>query len=82
MKIGVVPVPIYILLFVLIAAFAATGKVPSDLTMSIAILSFGGFFFMQLGRWLPWLGMMGERRSCVLSCRLPWFLWPHPAAGR
>ncbi|MCM2452704.1 2-hydroxycarboxylate transporter family protein [Agrobacterium vitis] len=69
MKIGVVPVPIYILLFVLIAAFAATGKVPSDLTMSIAILSFGGFFFMQLGRWLPWLGMMGG--AAILSFVVP-----------
>lgn len=59
MKVGVIPVPIYILLFLLIVAFTLTGKVPSDLTMSIAILSFGGFFFMQLGRWLPWLGLMG-----------------------
>lgn len=83
LKIGVVPVPIYILLFLLIAAFVATGKVPSDLTMSIAILSFGGFFFMQLGRWLPWLGLMGGAAiMCfvVPSAMVFYHLIPPPVA--
>lgn len=83
MKVGVIPVPIYIVLFLLIAAFTATGKVPSDLTMSIAILSFGGFFFMQLGRWVPWLQMMGGAAiMCfvVPSAMVFYGIIPHPVA--
>lgn len=82
-KVGVIPVPIYIVLFLLIAAFTATGKVPSDLTMSIAILSFGGFFFMQLGRWVPWLQMMGGAAiMCfvVPSAMVFYGIIPHPVA--
>ncbi len=44
LRIGVVPLPIYLLLTLLIIGFVSIDKVPSDLTMAIGILSVGGFF--------------------------------------
>jgi hypothetical protein len=38
-KIGIIPLPIYLILFAVIAGFALTGKVPSDILMSIVLLS-------------------------------------------
>ncbi len=58
-RIGVVPLPIYLLLTLLIIGFVSIDKVSSDLTMAIGILSVGGFFFMELGRRIPILGLMG-----------------------
>ncbi|KAA9354547.1 MULTISPECIES: 2-hydroxycarboxylate transporter family protein [Ochrobactrum] len=58
-RIGVVPLPIYMLLTLLIIGFVSIDKVSSDLTMAIGILSVGGFFFMELGRRIPILGLMG-----------------------
>jgi len=57
--IGIVPLPAYVLIVVLIFGFVSIGKVPSDLTMSIGILSIGGFIFMELGKRFRILGLMG-----------------------
>jgi Na+/citrate or Na+/malate symporter len=58
-RIGVVPLPVYVLLTALIIGFVAIDKVASDLTMAIGILSVGGFFFMELGKRVPILGLTG-----------------------
>lgn len=58
-RVGVVPLPVYLALVPIVAGFAIIGKVPSDLTMAIAVLSVGGFFFMELGRRVPMLSLMG-----------------------
>jgi Na+/citrate or Na+/malate symporter len=42
-KIGIVPLPVFIVLLAVIAGFAATGAVPSDILMAIVLLSMGGF---------------------------------------
>ena len=42
-KIGVVPVPVFLLLLVVIAASVASGKTPADIPFNIALLSVGGF---------------------------------------
>lgn len=59
LRIGVVPLPIYLLIALLIVGFVLIGKVPSDLTMSIGILSVGGFLFMEFGKRFRILGLMG-----------------------
>ncbi|MFP4902584.1 malate permease, partial [Paraburkholderia sp. BR14261] len=35
-RIGIIPLPIYVILFALIAGFAVTGKVPGEISMAIA----------------------------------------------
>ena len=52
-KIGIVPVPVFILLVPLLAGFVATGKVPSDILMAIVLLSAGGFACAEIGKRLP-----------------------------
>ncbi|QUD89594.1 2-hydroxycarboxylate transporter family protein [Phenylobacterium montanum] len=58
-RIGIVPVPVFVLLLALIWAFVATGKPPSDVMMNIGVLSVGGFACAELGKRLPFLGEMG-----------------------
>jgi malate:Na+ symporter len=42
-KIGIIPVPVFVILLAVIGGFAFTGKVPSDILMAIVLLSMGGF---------------------------------------
>lgn len=52
-KIGIVPVPVFVILIPLIAGFVATAKMPSDILMAIALLSIGGFACAEIGKRLP-----------------------------
>ena len=52
-RIGIVPVPVFVLLIPLIAGFVATGKVPSDILMAIVLLTMGGFACAEIGKRLP-----------------------------
>lgn len=47
-RLGIVPLPVYVLLLALISGFVATGKVPNDICVSIAILTVGGFSCAEL----------------------------------
>src|SRR6201994_1212323 len=58
-KIGIIPLPIFLLLFVVIGAFALTGKVPSDILMAIVLLSMGGFTCAELGKRIPIIRNIG-----------------------
>ena len=49
-KIGIVPLPVFFILIAVIAGFALTGKVPSDILMAIVLLSMGGFTCAELGK--------------------------------
>jgi len=53
LKIGIIPLPLYILLFGLVAGFLMTGKVPSDILMAIVLLALGGFTCAEIGKRLP-----------------------------
>jgi CCS family citrate carrier protein len=59
MRIGLVPLPIYLLLVALIGGFCALGKVPTDISVSIAILAVGGFTCAEIGKRLPGLRHIG-----------------------
>jgi CCS family citrate carrier protein len=58
-RIGIVPLPVYVLLLALIAGFVSTGKVPNDICVSIAILTVGGFSCAELGKRLPYFRNIG-----------------------
>ena len=58
-KIGIVPLPVYIILLALITAFTLTGSVPSDLLMAIVLLSMGGFTCAELGKRIPIIRNIG-----------------------
>ena len=52
-RIGIIPLPVYLLLAALIGGFAVTGKVPTDISVSMAILVVGGFTCAEVGKRLP-----------------------------
>jgi malate:Na+ symporter len=58
-RIGIIPLPVYVLLVILITGFAFNGSVPSEVSMFIAILAVGGFTCAELGKRLPILRNVG-----------------------
>jgi len=71
-RIGIVPLPVYVLLVALIAGFVATGKVPNDICVSIAILTVGGFSCAELGKRLPYLRNIGA--AAIFATFIPSYL--------
>ena len=74
-KIGIVPLPIFVLLFGVIAGFALTGKVPSDILMAIVLLSMGGFACAEIGKRIPIIRNIGA--AAIFATFIPSFLAFH-----
>jgi malate:Na+ symporter len=74
-KIGIVPLPVFVLLFAVIAGFAATGTVPSDILMAIVLLSMGGFTCAELGKRIPIIRNIGA--AAIFATFIPSFLAFH-----
>lgn len=72
LRIGIVPAPVAAVIVVLVAIYVRLGKVPSDLTMSIAILGLGGFACAEIGRHLPGVRRIGA--AAILATFIPSFL--------
>jgi malate:Na+ symporter len=58
-RIGIVPVPIYIILFALLAGFTYTGDIKGEVSIMIAVLVMGGFTCAEIGKRLPVLRNIG-----------------------
>jgi CCS family citrate carrier protein len=71
-RIGIVPLPVYALLLLLIAGFVMTGKVPNDICVSIAILTVGGFSCAELGKRLPFFRNIGA--AAIFATFIPSYL--------
>lgn len=52
-RVGVVPLPVYVLLLALICGFVASGRLAGDISTVIALLVVGGFSCAEFGRRLP-----------------------------
>src|SRR6202166_814985 len=74
-KIGIIPLPIFITLLAVIAGFAATGTVPSDILMAIVLLSMGGFTCAELGKRIPIIRNIGA--AAIFATSIPSFLAFH-----
>ena len=83
-RVGVVPIPVFVIVPVVLAGFVATGKVPSDILVNIAILAFGGFACAEIGKRIPFLNQMGA--GAILATFVPSYLvfarlLPQPIIG-
>jgi len=58
-KIGIVPLPIYVILTGIITGLWQTGKVPSDILTAIVLLAVGGFTCAEIGKRLPIIRNIG-----------------------
>ncbi len=68
-RIGIIPLPVYFILLALVIGFVATGKVPSEINMAIAILAVGGFTCGEIGKRLPVLRHIGA--AAIFATFLP-----------
>lgn len=71
-RVGIVPLPVYLLLWGLSVAFVAVGKVPSDILMNIALLTLGGFTCAEIGKHLPIVKHIGA--AAILATFIPSYL--------
>ena len=74
-RIGIVPLPVFVVLVALIAGFVLTGKVPSDILMGIVLLSMGGFACAEVGKRLPVLRHVGA--AAIFATFIPSFMAFH-----
>ena len=72
LRIGIVPVPVFVAAVVLLASYVRLGKVPSDLTTNILTLTIGGFACAELGKHLPGLKKLGA--AAILATFVPSYL--------
>src|SRR6266567_2868910 len=59
MRIGIIPVPIYVVLVGLLAGFTYTGDIKGEVSMMIAVLVIGGFTCAEIGKRTPVLRNIG-----------------------
>jgi len=52
-RIGIIPLPVFVLLVGVIGAFMAQGKLPSEISVAICVLAVGGCFFAEIGKRIP-----------------------------
>ena len=74
-KIGIVPLPVFVILVAVIALYALTGSVPSDILMAIVLLSMGGFACAELGKRIPIIRNIGA--AAIFATFIPSFLAFH-----
>jgi malate:Na+ symporter len=74
-KIGIVPLPVFVILLAVIGGFAATGTVPSDILMAIVLLSMGGFTCAELGKRIPIIRNIGA--AAIFATFIPSYLAFH-----
>lgn len=58
-RIGILPLPVYLLAGALIAGFVASGKLPGEISVAIVMFAFFGFTFAEIGKRLPVLRHIG-----------------------
>ncbi|MBD1601613.1 2-hydroxycarboxylate transporter family protein [Pseudomonas typographi] len=77
LRVGILPLPVYLVLLVVVCILIHVGKVPADLTMIIGLLALGGFAFMELGKHLPFISVMGATAilAFVVPSALTYYGW-------
>lgn len=70
--IGVIPWPVYFGLVLILATFNWLGKIPSDISLMIALLAVGGFTCAEIGRRIPVVASLGG--AAILATFVPSFL--------
>jgi malate:Na+ symporter len=72
LRIGVIPVPVYVALLAVVAYFVHSGKVPTEINMMIGVLAVLGFTCSELGRRVPLLNQIGG--AAIFATFVPSFL--------
>lgn len=71
-RIGIVPLPVYVMLVALTVAFAMSKEVPGDISLMIAMLVAGAFTCAEIGKRIPVLNKLGG--AALVTIFLPSYL--------
>src|ERR1700682_1176215 len=80
-RVGVVPWPVHLVLIGVVAYFTASGKVPTEVNMMIAVLAVAGFTCAEIGHRLPLIRHVGGAAICatfIPSCLVYYKVLPPP----
>jgi len=58
-RIGIIPLPIYVLAGALIAGLVYTGKLPNEISLAIVMFAFFGFTLAEIGKRIPIIKNIG-----------------------
>ena len=64
-RIGIIPLPVYVVAGALIAGLVATGKLPNEISVAIVMFAFFGFTLAEIGKRLPILRNIGGAAICA-----------------
>ena len=67
-RIGIIPLPVFIVMGALIAGFVVTGKISSEISMAIVVFSFFGFTCAEIGKRIPLVKDIGG--AGIKACHL------------
>src|SRR3954447_955297 len=59
-RIGIIPIPVFVVLFALLVGFTYTGDIKGEVSMMIAVLVIGGFTCAEIGKRIPILRNIGS----------------------
>ncbi len=71
-RIGIIPLPIFIILIALIAGFVLAGKLPKDISTVMALIVVGGSICAEIGKRTPLLNKIGG--AAIVAAFLPSYL--------
>src|SRR5437667_2356991 len=74
-RIGIIPLPVFVLLAALIAGFVVTGSLPNEINVWIGVLALFGFLCAEIGNRIPVLRNIGGAAICATF--IPSFLAFH-----
>jgi CCS family citrate carrier protein len=75
LRIGIIPLPVYLVLLGVIGYFVAAGRIPTEINMMIALLAVAGFTCAELGHRVPILNQIGG--AAIFATFVPSFLNYH-----
>jgi len=75
-RIGIIPLPVYVLLVAIVGYFTAVGKLPADISMVMAVMALFGFTCGELGKHIPVLRHLGA--AAIFATFIPsFFVYRH-----
>jgi malate:Na+ symporter len=82
-RIGALPLPVYLVLVAVLAAMTLHGKLAADLPTGIALVTVGGFTCAELAKRIPWIRHIGATSifaAFIPSMLVYYKLMPEPIA--
>ena len=80
-RIGIIPLPVYLLLLGIITAFVLLDKISGDISLVIALMVVGGFTCAEIGKRIPVFGKIGGAAifaTFIPSCLAFYHILPTP----